>query len=93
MQEERDPAPLLLLGCDQLVGEPRVLRRELLQLLLDPLVHVALGDEQRGGEGSCGCHGEDQAEERDPLRADREPDHAHDGAGHDQRDQQQRSSR
>ena len=49
VEEEREPATLLLLGRDQLVGEPRVLGLEPLYLLYHPLVLMALGEEQRGG--------------------------------------------
>ena len=37
VEEEREPAPLLLLGRDQLVGEPRVLGLEPLDLLFRPV--------------------------------------------------------
>ena len=47
VQEEREPPALLLLGRDQLVGEPGVLGREAVDLLADLLVALPLADEER----------------------------------------------
>ena len=58
VEEQRQAATLFLFRGDQLVGEPRVLGREELELFVDALVLVALRDEQRSGKGACGRHRE-----------------------------------
>ena len=71
VQEQRQPPALLLLGGDQLVREPCVLGGEALDLLVHPLVLLALADEERRGE-RAGCrHRQEQADERQKLRPER----------------------
>ena len=93
VQEQRQAPALLLLGGDQLVREPRVLGGEPVDLLLHPLVLVPLRDEQRRCERAGRRHRQEQADERQQLHADGQSEHADDGPGHDQRNQQTRSSR
>ena len=93
VEEEREPAALVLLGRDQLIGEPRVLGRQRLELLLDPLVLLPFCDEQRRGESPRGGDRQDQPDEREPLRADSQSDDADNRARDDERDENGGSSR
>ena len=83
VEEERQPAPLLLLGRDQLVGEPCMLGLEPLDLLFHPLVLMALGEEQHRPRGR---DRKGEAEQRQPVLLDRDADHPDERAGDDQRD-------
>ena len=93
MQEQRQPPALLLLCGDQLVRKPRVLGREAFDFLVQPLVLLALRDEQRGGERAGSRHRQEQPDERQELRPEGEPEQPQDRAGHDQRNEEPRSSR
>ena len=65
-----------------------MLGREPLELLVHPLVLVALEDEERRRERAGGGDREQQADEREELRPEREPEDAHDRAGDDQRNEE-----
>ena len=74
MQEQRQPPAFLLLGGDQLVRESCVLGGKALDLLVDPLVLVALADKERRGEGAGCRHRQEQPDERQKLRPDGDPE-------------------
>ena len=63
VEEEREPAPLLLLGGDQLVGQARALR----------LAHLRLGEQARVLDGAAGEVGEQRSRGRAPRGRMAEP--------------------
>jgi hypothetical protein len=70
-----------------------MLGREAFDLFVQPLVLLALRDEQRGGE-RAGCrYRQEQPDERQELCSEGEPEQPHDRAGYDQRNEERRSSR
>ena len=83
MEEQGEPAALVLLGRDHLVREPCMLGREALDLLFHSLVVLALADEERCSQGSRGRDGEEQSDEREELGVQRQPEHADDRADAD----------
>ena len=48
---------------------------------------LALGDQQRRGQGARGRDGDEQPDERQPLGAQREAEHADDSPRHHPRDE------
>ena len=92
MQEQGQPAALLLLRRDQLVRKPRMLAREAFDLVFHSLVVLAFADEQRCGQRPRGRDGEEQSDEREELGVEDEPEHADDRAGDDHGDEQQSGS-
>ena len=89
VEEEREPAPLLLLGGDQLIGEPRVLGLEPVDLLAHPFV---LWRSVRSSVAPEAVTANASPEQRQPVQLSAMPI-TPDGAGDDQRDERPGSSR
>ena len=88
VQEQGEPAALVLLGRDQLVREPRMLGREALDLLFHSLVVLALADDS-DEPGPRGRDREEQPDEREQLRVQGQPEHGDDRADADDDDEQE----
>jgi hypothetical protein len=93
VQEQREPPTLLLLGGHQLVGEPGMLSREPLHLLVRLALPSALAEEQQSSERTRGRNRGHEPCEGKRCRVDGEPEQAEGGACHDRPDEQDGSSR